>query len=241
MPKVSVITPVYNCESFIEESVRSILSQSFSDFEFIIINDGSTDNTAEIISSIKDSRIRFVDHKDNKGVMLRSKEAIEIARGEYIAIHDGDDVSMSNRLESQVGFLDFNKEVFCVGGRAKKIGVDGSFIGDWDFPPLSHRDIVTMLIIYSKCPIINPTAMYRTSDYVSLGGYSPTGAIKFAHDLDFWCRAVLSGKIFANLQDYLIKYRVNPIGMSRGSKFPQLADHNKIMSEFKKRIKDVKF
>jgi len=241
MPKISVITSVYNCESFIVDSVNSILAQSFSDFEFIIINDGSTDNTYELLSSIKDNRIRFVNHKDNKGVMTRSKEAIELARGEYIAIHDGDDISMSNRLASQSAFLDDNKNVFCVGGRAKKISVDGSFIGDWDFPPLLHKDIVAMLVIYSKCPMINPTTMYRFSDYISLDGYSPNGDIKYAHDIDFWCRAILSGKIFANLQEYLIKYRVNPLGMSRKNKFHQLYDHNKIMSAFKKRIKDVKF
>jgi len=241
MSKVSVITSVYNCESFIKESINSILSQSLEDFEFIIINDGSTDKTSEIISSFKDKRIIFIDHCKNKGVMLCSREAIELSTSKYIAIHDADDISMPNRLEIQYNFLELNSDIFCVGGRAKKIEVNGSFIGNWDFPPLSHRDIVTMLIIYSKCPIINPTAMYRRSDYDEIGGYSPDGSVKFTHDLDFWCRAIFCNKKFANLEEYLINYRINPLSMSRKNKFAQLADHNKIMIEFKKRIKDVKF
>lgn len=241
MVDVSVITPVYNCENFIKDSISSILAQSFTNFELIVINDGSSDKTAECVESFKDSRIRFVNHSENRGVMARSKEAIELATGKYIAIHDADDISMSNRLDVQYRYLESNANIFCVGGRAKKIAADGSFIGDWDFPPLEHKDIVTMLIISFKCPIINPTAMYRLADYKSLGGYSPDGTIKFAHDLDFWCKAILNSKKFANLQEYLIKYRVNPSGMSRKNKFAQLADHNKIMSDIKKRIRDVKF
>ncbi len=241
MTKISVITTVYNCESFIKESILSILSQSFSDFEFIIINDGSTDKTSDVVLGFNDSRIRFINHNDNKGVMLRSKEAIELANGKYIAIHDADDISMSNRLELQHSFLETYSDIFCVGGRAKKIGIDGSFIGDWDFPPLNHKEILEMLVIYSKCPIINPTSMFRLCDYNALGGYSPDGSIKYAHDLDFWCRAVLAGKKFSNLRDYLIKYRVNPSGMTRHNKYAQLFDHNKIMANLKRRVKDVKF
>lgn len=241
MTKVSVITPSYNCELFIEDSINSILNQSFKDFEFIIINDGSTDKTVDIINKFKDDRIRFINHQENKGVMSCSKEAIELAVGKYIAIHDADDISMSNRLELQYDYLESHSDIFCVGGRAKKINIDGSFLGDWDFPPVNHKDILDMLVLYSKCPVINPTTMYRLSDYVELGGYSPDNSIKFAHDLDFWCKAVLCNKKFANVPDYLIKYRVNPYGMSRKSKFSQLADHNRIMNNFKKRIKDVKF
>lgn len=241
MTDISVITAAYNCEGFISESISSILAQTYKNFEFIIINDGSTDQTSNLIAKFTDSRIRFVNHDQNKGVLARSKEAVELATGKYVAIHDADDVSMSNRLEVQYGFLEAHPDIFCVGGRAKKIGVDGSFIGDWDFPPKEHADIVRMLVIASKCPIINPTSMYRLADYKALGGYSPDNSIKYTHDLDFWCKAVLNGKKFANIQEYLIKYRVNPLGMSRKNKYAQLIDHNKVMSDLRKRIKDVKY
>jgi len=207
----------------------------------IIINDGSSDRTADIISEFKDNRIRFVNHSENKGVMLRSKEAIDLSVGEYIAIHDADDVSMSNRLELQVKFLDSNPEIFCVGGRAKKIDVGGKLIGEWDFPPLTHKDIVALLVIYGKCPMINPTTMYRKHEYYQLSGYSPDNSMKSAHDLDFWCRAIVGGKKFANITDYLIKYRVNPDGMTRKNKIAQVSDHMKIMNDLRKRMKDVKF
>jgi glycosyltransferase involved in cell wall biosynthesis len=241
MPKISVITPVYNCEAFIEESISSILGQSFSDFEFIIINDGSTDRTSDLIKSFDDSRIRFVDYQENKGVLARSKEAVDLAVTEYIAIHDADDVSMSNRLELQFNYLEENPDIFCVGGRAKKIDLFGKLIGDWNFPPVSHKEMVRMLMSQSKCPIINPSSMYRLSGYKELGGYSPDNSIKYTHDLDFWCRAILDGKRLANLQDYLIKYRVNPCGMTRKNKVMQLADHITVMSTLKKRMKNVKF
>lgn len=240
MARISVITPVYNCERLVKESILSILGQSFSDFEFIIINDGSTDGTSEVIKSFTDSRIRFVDYQENRGVLARSKEAIDLAVTDYIAIHDADDVSMSNRLELQFNYLEENPDIFCVGGRAKKIDLTGNFIGDWDFPPASHKEIVRMLVSQSKCPIINPASMYRLSVYREVGGYSPDNKIRYAHDLDFWCRAILYGKKFANLQDYLIKYRVNPSGMTRKNGAMQLADHNAVISALKKRMKNVK-
>jgi len=239
VPKVSVITPVYNCESFVKESLSSVLNQTFQDFEFIIINDGSTDKTHDIVSSFKDKRIRYISHEDNKGVMERSKEAIELAVGEYIAVHDGDDVSMSIRLEQEVAYLDANPEIFCVGGRAKKIDMNGFFIGDWDFPTPNHDDIVKMLRIHKKCPIINPTSMYRLSVYNELGGYSSRKEVDGAHDFDFWCRAILAGKKFHNIQDYLIKYRVNTEGMTRRQKLKQFAAYNTVMLEFLQRIKNV--
>jgi glycosyltransferase involved in cell wall biosynthesis len=108
MARISVITPAYNCERLVKESILSILGQSFSDFEFIIINDGSTDGTSEVIKSFTDPRIRFVDYQENRGVLARSKEAIDLAVTDYIAIHDADDVSMSNRLELQFNYLEEN-------------------------------------------------------------------------------------------------------------------------------------
>jgi glycosyltransferase involved in cell wall biosynthesis len=244
MPKITVITPAYNCQDFIEESIRSILNQSYKDLELIVINDGSTDDTGKIIRALhteaNDERFRYIDSSENRGVSARSKEAIELARGEYIAIHDGDDISMSNRLEAQAAYLDSHADVFCVGGRAKKIGVHGDFIGDWDFPPSDHKEIVTMLAIYRKCPIINPTSMFRVADYKQLGGYTQNPSVDSAHDFDFWCRAILEGKKFHNLQDYLIKYRVNPNGMTRRNKLKQLSSYNTVLAAFLQRIKNVK-
>lgn len=241
MPKISVITPVYNCEDFIESSITSVLNQSIKDFEFIIINDGSTDLTHEIISKFTDERIRYINHSDNLGVMLRSKEAISLATGEFIAISDADDVNFLNRFETQCDFLETHPDVFCVGSHAKKIDVKGNFIGDWTFPKFDHKLIVSMLVIEKKCPIINPTAFFRLKGYQEIGGYSPKEPHFGAHDLDFWCRAILAGKKLANIQEILLKYRVNPSGMTRKNKLMQFADYNEIMRNFMQRIKDVKF
>jgi glycosyltransferase involved in cell wall biosynthesis len=241
MAEISVITSVFNSEKYIEESIDSILNQTFTDFEIIIINDGSTDNTSEIIQKYTDPRIKFINYKDNQGVLIRSKEAISLANGKYIAIQDADDISMPLRLEKQLNFLNENNTIFCVGSWAEKIDLLGSFIGIWNFPPLSHRDIVFMLISLSKCPIINPSSFFRRDGYFDVGGYSPDNSIRFAHDIDFWTRSIIQGKKLANLSDILIKYRVNPEGMSRSKKHEQLADHIRVISNFKQGIKNVKF
>ena len=112
MPTISVITTVYNCEEYIKLSIESILRQTFTDYEFIIINDGSTDKTSDIIKTYKDKRIKFIDEKENKGITYRSNQAIESSSGEYIAIHDGDDISFSNRLEKQIEILKRKKSCF---------------------------------------------------------------------------------------------------------------------------------
>lgn len=240
MPKISVIMAAYNCEDFIEESIRSILDQSFSDFELIIINDGSVDNTHKIITDIIDPRIKYINNTINSGVLAVSKEAISLASSKYIAIQDADDVSFPDRLRLQLEFLEGNSNIFCVGGYAKKIGMSGEFIGDWNFPPIKHADIVSMLALQRKCPIINPSSMFCLKEYRELGGYSPDNQFLHAHDFDFWCRAILAGKQFSNLPEYLIKYRVNTKGITRGRKFKQLVDYTKIMNSFLKRIHDGK-
>jgi glycosyltransferase involved in cell wall biosynthesis len=239
MPRISVITTAYNSERFIENSLLSILNQSLNknDYEVIVINDGSTDNTSKIIKSIKDDRIKFFDYQENEGVTKRSIDAILKSTGEYIAIHDADDVSMPNRLKTQIEYMESNTNIFCVGSHAKKINFDGSVIGDWDFPPAKNEDIVKMLLYLHRCPMINPSTFFRARDYFDLGGYNKDR--RGAHDLDFWCRAILKGKVLANIPEILIKYRVLESSMTRKNKTLQISDHINIIRDFLIRMKNV--
>lgn len=115
MPKVSVVMPAFNAEKYIREAVDSILNQTFTDFEFIIINDGSTDHTKEIILEYDDPRIVLLENEKNSGIVVTLNKGIQFARGEYIARMDSDDISLCNRIERQVLFLDSHAHIGLIG------------------------------------------------------------------------------------------------------------------------------
>src|SRR5215218_8009066 len=111
MPQVSVILPVYNGEAYLQEAVDSILAQTFTDFELLIINDGSTDDSERIIDSYKDSRVKHLKNEQNRGLIFSLNRGVEAAKGAYIARMDADDVALPERLEKQMQYLKQNKEV----------------------------------------------------------------------------------------------------------------------------------
>lgn len=232
-PKVSVITPVYNCKQYLRESVDSIKNQIFGDFEFIILDDGSTDGTYGVIRDETDARIIKMHYGKNKKIPIRRNEAISICHGEYIAIHDGDDISEADRLSLQVDFLDKNPDIFCVGGHATKIDKNGDEIGLMDYPPETHQEIVKMLRDkFYLNPIIDPTTMFRRDIFHKLGGYNIDEEIYTAPDYDLWLRAISAGYRFANIQKPIIKYRENSSGMTGQKKQEMIRAHMIIWRRF---------
>ena len=117
-PRVTVLMAVYNGERFLAEAVASILDQTFRDFEFLIVNDGSTDRSREIILSFGDPRIRLVDNPENIGLTRSLNRGLELAKGGLIARQDADDISLPERLEREIGFLDGNPKAAIVGSQA---------------------------------------------------------------------------------------------------------------------------
>lgn len=109
--------PAYNSGKYIGEAIESLIAQTYEDWELIVVNDGSKDNTAEVISSFKDERIRFINHEENHGFIPTLNYAIKLSKGEYIARLDDDDISYPERFEKQVAFLEEHKDVLLVGGR----------------------------------------------------------------------------------------------------------------------------
>lgn len=213
-PPVSVIITAYNCEKYLAESIKSILDQTYSWFELIIINDGSIDKCDNIIRSFKDGRIRYISHRDNKNIPIRRNEAINLAKGIYIAIQDADNISLPDRLEQQWNFLRNNLAYFCIGGHAAKINTAGHPDGDLRYPPVSHEEIVDYVVKRSRNPMIDSTVMFRRRDFLELGGYTRDMSLYTAYDMDLWLKAILCGKKFVNLPYPVIKYRVNPEGFS---------------------------
>ena len=213
-PLVSVVTPIYNCSQFLKESIFSVLTQDFCDYEFLIFNDGSTDSSVNIVEQFKDPRIKFFDDKKNIRIPRRRNQAISSALGKYIAIHDGDDISLPGRFKMQVDFLESNNDIFCVGGHAIKVDSSGNETGKMDYPPANHEDIVTEIIDKVTNPMIDPTTMFRRNVFNKLGQYTLREDIYTVPDFDVWTRAILKGFRFANIQEFLIKYRDNPDGMT---------------------------
>ena len=133
-PKVSIIMSVYNGEKYLQEAIESILNQSYSGFEFIIVNDGSTDYTEEILNEYTDSRIVRINNQENIGLARSLNRAIETAHGELIARMDADDISAPDRFEKQVAYLDAELEVSVLGTYMKQIDADGNNLGILNVP-----------------------------------------------------------------------------------------------------------
>ncbi|MBA7555263.1 Undecaprenyl-phosphate 4-deoxy-4-formamido-L-arabinose transferase [subsurface metagenome] len=142
-PYISVIMPCYNGAQYLREAIESILNQTFHDFEFVIINDGSTDASQEIIDSFNDDRMLVIQQK-NMGITKSLNKGLEMARGEYIARQDADDISFPDRFEKQVAYLDAHPEVAVLGGAIIRIDEKGNPLNKFVFPQ-SHEKITKKL------------------------------------------------------------------------------------------------
>lgn len=202
MSRVSVVMSVYNGARYLREAVDSILSQTFGDFEFIILNDGSTDGSAEIIGSYCDIRIRYVENSQNMGLTRSLNQGLLMAQGEYVARMDADDISLPKRFERQVAFLDAHPKVGVLGTAARLIdgsGVKGEIIR---FSP--EHGFLRWLMCFVTNPIIHPSVMVRRQCIERVGGYDENMAT--SQDYELWCR--LSGATrLANLTDVLLLLR----------------------------------
>ena len=149
MPKVTVLMPVYNGSKYLKAAIDSILSQSFTDFEFLIINDGSTDDSVKIINSYHDQRIKLIDNKINQGLVAVLNQGLKLAIGEYIARMDSDDFSTCNRLSQQVRFMDKHNDIGVLGSWVKIMKGSDEFLGRYF---LNHEEIKANLLFMLNSP-----------------------------------------------------------------------------------------
>ena len=204
MPKISVIMPNYNAWKYISEAIQSVLDQTFGDFEFIIIDDCSTDNSWEIIQNFakKDSRIIALRNEKNLTVCRTANRALDMARGEFIARLDSDDVSLPERLSRQLDFLKKNPEYILCGSNFQFIDQNGK-IGKMRKLPETNEEIQHSFLI--KNPIAQSTVMIRAS---MLGALRYDENFEVAEDLEFWMRLGILYKMY-NLQKILVQYRIH--------------------------------
>ncbi len=202
-PFISIIMPVYNAEHFVSQAVESILRQTYSDFEFIIIDDGSTDSTPRILAQYNDTRIRFIRKNYNEGIINVLNLGIQFAKGRYIARMDADDISLPKRLEKQVAFLEQRKDIAILGTRAIRIDERGRFL-EYMVSVTSPQHIQKLLEA-GFVPIVHPSVMMRADFIRKLGGYRD--GFLHVEDKDLWLRAIENGAKIANLKDTLLLYR----------------------------------
>ncbi|MDR3208253.1 MAG: glycosyltransferase [Rickettsiales bacterium] len=225
--KISVLMPAYNSEKYIAEAIDSILSQTFTNFEFIIINDGSTDKTAEIVRAYADPRIVFVDNKKNHGVIAVLNQGMEMCRGEYIARMDSDDISFPERFAEQVEFMDKHKKVGVLG---TYFHIFGNGIDRIETKPL-YAGLKEMT---KTSPVGHPTAMIRKSVF-DAHNLRYNSRYKYCEDYELWLRAAGFTKI-ANLQKVLLRYRWHGKNVSLIHEKEQLLNSQVVKIKIKKAL-----
>lgn len=200
-PKISVIMPVYNTKQWVWEAIKSILNQTFKDFEFIIVDDCSTDGSYEICSEYakKDERIRLYRNEKNGWVAYTKNRLISLATTNYLASQDSDDVSFLNRLELEYKFLDNHKDYAVVSGN--NIIIDENWKAIW------HRKYSDNIksVILKKSPVSHPTTMIRKSDFIAVWWYTK---VKYVEDYDLWIKFYENWYKIKNLDEDLLYYRI---------------------------------
>jgi glycosyltransferase involved in cell wall biosynthesis len=205
-PRISVVMSVYNAAEFLREAVDSILNQTFSDFEFIIIDDKSTDDSLKILKSYIDPRIILVINDKNIGLTKNLNEGIKLAKGEFIARMDADDISLPQRFEKQVIFLDTNPHISLSGTQVIELGLNTVS----KFPITSEEIKFSFLHTNS---IAHPTVLFRKNDFVKFSLIYDENYLT-AQDYELWTRAI-SILNFSNLEEPLLKLRIHANQISK--------------------------
>lgn len=224
MAKISVIMPVYNtAEGFLREAIESILSQTFADFEFIIINDGSTTNAKDIIHSYKDKRINYIENQKNVGLIKTLNKGLSLAKGEFIARMDSDDISLPKRFEKQVEFFDKNPAISVLGTWFKYIP-SGRII-----KPLTDSKAIKECFLVNSNAIGHPTVMFRKSMVNEFSIRYNEDAL-YVEDYELWL-SLIDKVNFANIDEILLEYRIHKDSICQTNVISQSLNCQKIMFE----------
>jgi len=216
-PRASIIMSTYNDGQYIKQSIESVLTQSFTNFEFIIINDCSTDNTAQIIADIKDERIQYVCNERNKGLVVNLNEGIARATGEYIARIDSDDMwANREKLQKQISFLESHEDYGLIGTQAHVYDTSGMKLFSIK-NPCSDRDIRRSIL--TKNTFVHSSVVFRKALAITCGGYNPEET--YVEDYGLWMRMGKCTKL-TNLESLGVYYRENKKGITQQHNLKQV-------------------
>lgn len=234
--KVSVIMGVYNEQLiWIEESISSILNQSYKNIEFIIVLDNPNNNIVKeylLKKSLEDDRIKVIINEKNLGLVKTLNLAINKSSGEYIARMDADDISYIERIEVQVKYLNEHSDIVMVGSKIQFINEEGESIQEDRFRPCSYLEIKRHLKYYNA--FAHPTMMYRTNVIKEINAYNE---IECAEDYELAVRFILGGYKVANLDEVLLKYRLRETSISQSNRVKQFIVSEYIKKIYRKNIK----
>ena len=212
MPKISIIMGIYNCSETLAESIESILNQTYTNWEMILCDDGSTDNTLELASEyqkIYPDKFILLKNKRNLGLPQTLNKCLSVAKGTYIARMDGDDISLPDRFEKQIKFLEENPDIDCIGTGMTRFDENGDFDNVY---PVIHPDKFT-LKMYPIC--YHATLMMKKSCYDAIGGYISIPRTLRCEDIDMWFRFASKGFKAENLNECLYKVREDRTALNR--------------------------
>lgn len=209
MPKVSVVMAVKNGKPFIEEAIESILNQTFRDFEFIIIDDYSTDGTLEYLESIHDTRIKILTNKENIGLTRSLNKSIRLANGEYIARLDADDLAYPERLKKQIEYLEKHPDVGLLASYCNVINESGDILNNGGHLCTSPEKISAMFLVDNY--LASCSVMFRKKIFDTVGGYPEK--YRYAQDYALWTQFALYSKV-AKLNEWLVAWRERPDGLT---------------------------
>ncbi len=206
MPKISVVMGIYNVGDglYLKEAIDSILNQTYTDFEFIICDDGSVDNTYEKAKKFigNDKRCILIQNKVNQGLAQTLNNCLAIAKGEYIARMDADDISLKDRFLKQVSYLDSNPDVAVVGTQAYFIDSKGK-----RFKEFRRKEKVSLSDTIKNSNIIHPSVLIRKKVLDEVNNYTVSKLTTRAEDYDLWCKIAFNGHRIENLDEFLFEYR----------------------------------
>lgn len=208
-PRVSVVMAVRDGEPYLAEAVESLLAQTFADFELVVVDDGSSDASRDVVRSYRDPRVRLLENGRNRGLAASLNRGIREARGELLARQDADDVSEPERLARQVAHLDAHPEVALLGSWFREIDSRGGHLRDGQLP-CEPVDVCWRLLFV--CPFVHSAVMLRR-DAVPGGSGPYDERLAYAMDYELWCRIARRHPV-ANLPEYLVRYRMHPGSMT---------------------------
>ena len=200
MPQTTVLIPTYNCAKYIVPAIKSVLAQKYADYELLILDDGSTDNTEEIISKISDSRVVYLKNSSNKGIVYTLNKGIDLAKGEYIARMDADDIVLGNRLQVQTDFLSKNPDYGIVGGWYQVTNENGKIIDTVE--GVTNCSSAQLGLLFRN-QFAHSVVTMRT-DLAKQLKYDPE--FQYCEDYDLWVRFAEVSKV-TNLPAYYLSYR----------------------------------
>jgi glycosyltransferase involved in cell wall biosynthesis len=200
---------VHNGECYLQDAMESILRQSFCEFEFLIVDDASTDRTRELVLSYKDPRVRLIENREKLGQTRSLNRGLELANGEFVARQDADDISEPERLAKQAAFLETNRELALLGTWYKKIDARGAALGLRELP-CKWLEIRWALIFF--CPFVHSSVMLRKATVLEKVGFY-NEAFAYAQDYELWSRIAAQLPV-ANLPEYLVRFHMSAGSMT---------------------------